>query len=192
MTWVAFESLLPSVGIVVSQVPPDYLKMRVTVRPQGSMRLYGRRDLPLVEARMAASATAEIREDASMVSCPVAVDYQGRVRLFPWHSVSYFVNKLQHDVQCRNISFSLVKEKMQHARRSLLDVAVTNQFSTTSPTKCATNCSSRTRIVIPNNQGEMSNSIYHRTSYPALLHELEFVSTTKKYSLNMSPIFRFQ
>lgn len=49
------------------QVPPDYLQMRVTVRPQGSMRLYARRDLPLVEARMVASATVELREDASMV-----------------------------------------------------------------------------------------------------------------------------
>lgn len=50
------------------QVPPDYLQVRLTVRPQGSMRLYGRRDLPLVEASMAASATVELREDASMVS----------------------------------------------------------------------------------------------------------------------------
>lgn len=52
----------------VLQVPPDYLQMRVTVRPQGSMRLYARRDLPLVEARMAASATVELRQDTAMVS----------------------------------------------------------------------------------------------------------------------------
>ncbi|CAM9617791.1 unnamed protein product, partial [Ectocarpus fasciculatus] len=48
------------------KVPPDYLQVRLTVRPQGSMRLYGRRDLPLVEASMAASATVELREDAAM------------------------------------------------------------------------------------------------------------------------------
>eukprot|EP00903_Cladosiphon_okamuranus_P017946 g16513.t1 len=48
------------------KVPPDYLQMRVTVRPQGSMRLYARRDLPLVEARMVAAATIELREDSSM------------------------------------------------------------------------------------------------------------------------------
>eukprot|EP00752_Nemacystus_decipiens_P006311 g5691.t1 len=48
------------------KVRPDYLQMRVTVRPQGSIRLYARRDLPLVEARMVASATIELREDASM------------------------------------------------------------------------------------------------------------------------------
>lgn len=50
-----------------SQMPPDYLHARFTVQPHGSIRLYGRRDLPLVEARMVASATAELREDSSMV-----------------------------------------------------------------------------------------------------------------------------
>ncbi|CAM9605272.1 unnamed protein product, partial [Scytosiphon promiscuus] len=47
-------------------VPSDYLQARVTIRPQGSLRLYGRHDLPLVEATMIASATAELREDSSM------------------------------------------------------------------------------------------------------------------------------
>ena len=60
---------LVSRRICPPQVPPDYLHARFTVQPHGSMTLYGRRDLPLVEARMVASATAELREDASMVSC---------------------------------------------------------------------------------------------------------------------------
>ena len=51
-----------------AQVPPDYLQMRVTVRPQGSIRLYGRRELPLVEIIIIASTTVEKREDNSMVS----------------------------------------------------------------------------------------------------------------------------
>lgn len=51
----------------VLKVPLDYLQARVTVLPRGSMTLYGRRDLPLVEARMISSATAELREDSSMV-----------------------------------------------------------------------------------------------------------------------------
>ena len=43
--------------------------MRVTVRPQGSITLYGRRELPLMEIRIVTSATVEKREDTSMVSC---------------------------------------------------------------------------------------------------------------------------
>ena len=43
--------------------------MRVTVRPQGSITLYGRRELPLMEVRIVASATVEQREDTSMVRC---------------------------------------------------------------------------------------------------------------------------
>ena len=43
--------------------------MRVTVRPQGSITLYGRRELALMEVRIVASATVEKREDTSMVSC---------------------------------------------------------------------------------------------------------------------------
>ena len=60
---------LVSRRICPPQVPPDYLHARFTVQPHGSITLYGRRDLPLVEARMVASATAELRADASMVSC---------------------------------------------------------------------------------------------------------------------------
>ena len=54
---------------LLPQVRPDYLQMRVTVRPQGSITLYGRRELPLMEVRIVASATVEKREDTSMVSC---------------------------------------------------------------------------------------------------------------------------
>ena len=56
------KSLLP-------QISPDYVQMRVTVRPQGSITLYGRRELPLMEIRIVTSATVEKREDTSMVSC---------------------------------------------------------------------------------------------------------------------------
>lgn len=56
------------------QTPPDYLQLRVTVRPHGSMRLYGPRNVPLVVAEMVASVTAEMKEDASMVRDPPRLD----------------------------------------------------------------------------------------------------------------------
>ncbi|CAM9838681.1 unnamed protein product, partial [Ectocarpus fasciculatus] len=64
----ALQDLTASFGhdAEASKVPPDYLQARVTVQPHGSMRLYGRRDLPLVEASIIASATVERRENASM------------------------------------------------------------------------------------------------------------------------------
>lgn len=49
-------------------MPPDYVQVRVAVRPRGDIRLYGRRDLPLLEAKIDTGVTAEMREDASIVS----------------------------------------------------------------------------------------------------------------------------
>ncbi|CAM9455743.1 unnamed protein product [Ectocarpus sp. 4 AP-2014] len=64
----ALQDLTASFGhdAEANRVPPYYLLARVTVQPHGSMRLYGRRDLPLVEASIDASATVERRENASM------------------------------------------------------------------------------------------------------------------------------
>ena len=74
------------------QMPPDYLRLRVTLRPQGSIRLYGRRELPLMEARIIASATVEKREDTSMVSCTRGHQREGFKKselIVAWHFLGY-------------------------------------------------------------------------------------------------------
>lgn len=45
----------------------EFLLVRVKVKPRGAMRLYGRRDTPLVQANVDTAATMEMNEDSSMV-----------------------------------------------------------------------------------------------------------------------------
>lgn len=50
------------------QVPPDYVQIRAAARYCGAFRLYGRRDVPLLEAKVDTAADLEMQGNSSLVS----------------------------------------------------------------------------------------------------------------------------